>query len=165
MTKAVWTGAVTAAAVLFLSSPVMADQKTATVTINADIKAKAKLDVSPSTISFDDPADPTTTMTATAPVTVSVKARTAATNNVTLTVQSDHDLQAGSDNIAIGNLSWTAGGELTAGTMVNQPSAASLGSWTGSGNHTGDQTYKLANSWTYNIGVYSATITYTLTAP
>jgi hypothetical protein len=41
----------------------------------------------------------------------------------------------------------------------------SLGSWTGGGSQAGTQTYKLVNSWDYKTGTYTATITYTLTAP
>ena len=43
--------------------------------------------------------------------------------------------------------------------------AVSLGSWTGSGNQSGTQTYTLDNSWSYNTGNYGTTVTYTLTAP
>jgi hypothetical protein len=39
------------------------------------------------------------------------------------------------------------------------------GSWTGPGSRTGTFDYFLANSWSYVPGVYSAGITYTLTAP
>ena len=49
------------------------------------------------------------------------------------------------------------------GTMGT--TATSLGSWTGGGNAAGTQTYQLANSWNYRTGIYTATITYTLTAP
>ena len=48
---------------------------------------------------------------------------------------------------------------------MNKAAAQSLGSWTGSGNRAGTQTYKLANSWSYATGAYSTSVTYTLTAP
>ena len=79
-------------------------------------------------------------------------------------MQADDDLLSGTDAIPIGNLTWTAGGDLTAGTM-SSASAVSLGSWSGPGTKSGAQVYKLANSWSYVTGNYTAVITYTLTAP
>jgi hypothetical protein len=63
-------------------------------------------------------------------------------------------------------LKWTGtGAGFAAGpttmTNVNQSAA----SWTGSGNHSGTQSFALDNSWSYATGSYTATITYTLTSP
>jgi hypothetical protein len=157
-----------AAALLFLSSPVFAQaaSDTATVTVSAAVNAKAKLTLGANTVSFPD-ADPTATpsIVATA-LTVDVKARTSSAGSVTLTVLSGGDFVSGSDSIGIANLTWTASGSgMAAGTM-SKTTAQALGTWAGSGNHTGmTQTYALANSWTYATGAYSASITYTLTAP
>jgi hypothetical protein len=167
MTKAVWSAAAAAATVLFVASPVFAaSTDTKTLNVSATVNARAKLTLSAGSISFGD-ADPDTTATITqaTPLTVDVKTRTAAASNVTLTVLADGDLMSGSDPIAINNLTWTTGAGLSAGTM-SSTAAVSLGSWTGSGNHTGmTQTYSLANSWTYAVGNYTAIVTYTLTAP
>jgi len=166
MTKAVWSAAAAAATVLFVASPVLAQSvDTKTLNVSATVSARAKLTLSSASVSFAD-ADPDVTPSiAATPLTVDVKTRTAAASNVTLTVLADGDLVSGSDAIAINNLTWTAGAGLSAGTM-SKTAAVSLGSWTGSGNHTGmSQTYALANSWTYATGSYAAVVTYTLTAP
>lgn len=166
MTKAVWSGVLTAAALLLFSTPTFAQATdTGSVTISATVNPKAKLTLGTGSVTFND-ADPETVplLTATGDVTVDVKSRTAAANTVTLTVQSGGNLTNGTDSIAIGNLTWTASGTgFVAGTMGT--SASSLGSFAGGGTQSGSQTYKLVNSWTYRTGTYTATITYTLTAP
>jgi hypothetical protein len=135
----------------------------ATLTVNASVNSKAKLTLSAATISFAD-ADPdvTPTISATA-LDVAVKARKG-TGNVTLAVKADGPLTSGSDTIALTNLTWSATGSgFAAGAMAT--SDTSLGTFSASGNFLGTQTYKLANSWAYATGSYSATITYTLTVP
>lgn len=168
MTKAVWSGVVTGVAAVLLSSTPAFAQATAgaTVTVSATVNPKAKLTVDAGSVTFND-ADPDVTplLTATAALGLNVRSRTAAASNVTLTVQSGGDLtNADSETIPIANLTWTATGTgYVAGTMGT--SASSLGSWTGGGNEIGTQTYQLVNSWSYRTGTYTATITYTLTAP
>ena len=168
MTKAVWSGVLTGvAAILLCSTQAFAQAATAgaTVTVSATVNPKAKLTVGAASVTFND-ADPDVTplLTATAALSLNVRSRTAAASNVTLTVQSGGDLTSGSDTIPIANLTWTATGTgYVAGTMGT--TASSLGSWTGGGNELGTQTYQLVNSWNYRTGTYSATITYTLTAP
>ena len=166
MTKACRRMALTAAAVLLFSTQAFAQATHGgSVTVSAQVNAKAKLTLGSATASFDD-ADPDTTplLTATSAISIDVKARTGASDNVTLTVLAGGDLTNGSDTIPIGNLTWTVtGSNFAAGTMAT--SAVSLGSWTGGGNQSGTQTYKLVNSWSYRTGLYQATITYTLTAP
>jgi hypothetical protein len=98
-------------------------------------------------------------------MTVDVKGRTSAGSNVTLTVFSNQDLTSGSDAIGIANLTWTATGTGFAAGTMNKTTAQTVGSWTGSGSRAGAVTLKLANSWAYNAGSYTATLTYTLTAP
>ena len=165
--KAVWGGILKGAALVAFSGQAYAqavDSKT--VTVSATVNAKAKLTLSSSSASFAD-ADPDVTPILSAPaITVDVKTRTASANGVTLTVLAGGDLtNAASDTIAISNLSWTVGGTtgFTAGTM-SATTAQSLGTF-GSGSASDTQTYKLVNSWSYKTGSYSATITYTLTAP
>ena len=166
MTKAVWSAAAAAATVLFVASPVFAAGDTKTLNVSATVSARAKLTLSAAAIAFGD-ADPdvTANIPADTALTVDVKTRTGAAGNVTLTVLSDGDLISGSDSITIDKLKWTGGGGLVDGTMSHS-SAVSLGSWTGSGNHTGmTQNYTLVNDWAYATGNYHAIVTYTLTAP
>ena len=91
--------------------------------------------------------------------------KTGSASTATLTVLAAGDLTSGTDTIAISNVTWTAtGAGFVAGTM-NKTTAQSAGSWTGSGNRSGTFSYFLANSWSYPTGSYTATTTYTLTAP
>lgn len=165
MKKAVWSGIVTAAAILVLGTPAFAQTVTEGILVTANINSKAKLTLGTPTLVFAD-ADPDDFPTIAAPAfTVAVKARTTAGAAVTLTVLSDDDLLSGSDAIAISALTWAASGTgFSAGTS-NKTTAQTVGAWSGSGNQAGTQTYSLANSWTYATGIYTATLTYTLTVP
>jgi len=137
------------------------------VTISATVSAAAVLTVSTATLTFPS-ADPDGTPSITATegvVNITAKARTGAASPVTLTLRAAADLKSGSDTIAITNITWLASGTgFVAGTM-SASTDQTVASWTGSGNRTGTQAFSLANSWDYPAGSYSATATYTLTAP
>jgi len=155
-----------AAVVLLSSAPVAAQQTaTANVTATASVNAKAKLDVI-GAVAFGDADPDLTPIIAATALNISVKARTGANQAVTLTVQAGGDFtETGGGTIGISNLTWlVTGGGFVAGTAASA-SAVSVGSWTNSGNQSGTQTYRLANSWAYATGSYSVTLTYTLTAP
>jgi hypothetical protein len=166
MKKAVWSGLV-AVGMLALATPVFAQQTdTKSLTVNASVLAKAKLDLNAASISFpDQDPDAVAVIPAAAALLIDVKARTSANGSVTLTVQAGGPLTSGTNTIAISALKWTvAGAGMVAGTAST--TAVSVGSWTGSGNRNNlTQNYTLDNSWAYNTGTYSATLTYTLTAP
>jgi hypothetical protein len=140
------------------------DQKN--LTVNASIESLATLALGQSAIHFTN-ADPDTTPSIAATenaVTVSSKVRLTTGNTATLTHVAGGDLTSGSDTIAISNVTWTASGTgYVAGTM-NKTTGQSAGSWTTNGNHTGTFSYFLANSWSYAVGTYTATTTYTLAA-
>jgi len=154
------------AVLAFAGTVTFAATDTKTVSVSATVSATAKLAISAATLTFPD-ADPDTTPSISATegaLTITAKGKTSAAGNITLVVKSDGPLTSGTDTIAISNLTWTAGGAgYVAGTM--NTSDQSVGSWTGSGTYAGTQTYALANSWTYVTGSYTATLTYTLTAP
>jgi hypothetical protein len=138
------------------------------VTVSATVSATAKLTLNTAAVSFADSDPDTTPLITGAPVvSVTAKGKTAAGSNITLTVLAGDDLKSGTDTIGVANVTWTVAGDgFSAGTMDKSPNpAVSLGSWAGSGNHSGTQTYLLANSWDYATGNYSMTVTYTLTAP
>ena len=169
MKKAVWSGIMAAAGVLALSTSVYAQQTAnGTVNVTANVNAKAKLTINGLTttsISFAD-ADPDVSATvAAAPLSIAVKARTTGNGAVTLTVRASQNLTSGTDTIAISALKWTSTGTNFAANGTSATSEVSVLSATGSGNHTGTQTYALDNSWAYATGTYSTTLTYTLTAP
>ena len=137
------------------------------LTVNATVSARASLSFGQNAINFPD-ADPDVTASIPATenaVTVTAKIRTGASSTATLTPLAGGDLTSGTDTITIGNVTWTASGTgFQAGTM-NSGTAQTAGIWTGSGNRSGSFSYFLANSWSYATGNYSASSTYTLTAP
>ncbi len=164
--RTVWGGVLTAAAVLLFSGQAFAQATdTANVTVSATVSAKAKLTVGSATVSFADANPDVTPLLSAAAVSVDVKARTSAAGSVTLTVLAADDLSNGTDAITIDNLTWTVTGTNFAAGTMSKATAVSVGAWTGSGTQAGTQTYKLVNSWSYVTGSYSASITYTLTAP
>jgi hypothetical protein len=140
---------------------------TRTATATATVNGLAKLTLSSSTLVFPD-ADPDTVTSIPAngsPLTITAKARTSVGSVVTLVVKSSGNLQSGLDTIPASQVRWTATGTgFVAGTM-SDAAAQTVGSWVSSGSWTGTQTYTLRNAWTYAVGTYTATLTYTLTAP
>lgn len=167
MKKAVWSAVAVAAVVLLGSSSALAQQTaTANLTVTANVNAKAKLTLGTGAINFADADPDTTTSYTSAPFSVDVKARTTSAGNVLLTVKASGDLASGGDAIAINTLTWAATGTgFTTTGANNKTTAQTLGSWTGSGNPSGTQTLSLPNLWSYNTGVYTVTLNYTLTAP
>jgi hypothetical protein len=166
MLRRFWIGVALAA---FLLAPVAAFAATDSqvLTINATVAARAKLVLAPTTINFPD-ADPDLVPSISAnenSVNVLASVRTSSAGVSTLTCLANGNLDSGSDQIAISNVSWTSGGAgYLAGTMSNALAQA-VGSWTGSGSRVGTLNYFLANSWAYAPGSYTQTVTYTLTSP
>jgi len=170
MKKAVWSGIIVAVGMLALSTPAFAQAASANanVTVNANVNAKAKLTISANNIAFPTTGDPDSNpvLAATSALTIDGKARTSASGNVTLTVLAGGDLDSGSATIAISNLTWTSTGAVfNASGVSNASTAQPVASFSGSGSYSGSQSYSLVNSWAYTTGNYSATLTYTLTAP
>ena len=156
-----------AAIALALVQPLGAATATSNITMTATVSDAATLIVSLAALTFPN-ADPDTVPSVAATqgaVTITARARTSGGSTVTLTLLAASDLTSGGDTIAISNMTWTVGGAgFVAGTM-SRLAAQSVASWTNSGNRTGTQTFALANSWSYPTGNFSATATYTLTAP
>ena len=138
-----------------------------TFTLSVNLAARAKLEFGSLALSFlDSNPDSVPSVPANVnPLSVTSSARTGSSLTTTLTCLASGDLTTGSDTIPIGNMSWTATGSgYVAGTMSNSTGQAA-GSWAGSGKRAGTFSYYLASSWLYITGVYSTTITYTLTGP
>lgn len=152
---------------LAIPAVVHAASDSKTLTINAVVANRAKLTIAPLTINFPD-ADPDVVNPIPASenaVTVSSRVRTGSASVSTLTCLANGDLLDGASTIPISNVTWTStGGGYVNGTM-NNGVAQAAGSWTGSGLNAGTFSYFLANSWAYNIGNYTQTVLYTLTAP
>jgi hypothetical protein len=150
-----------------LTQPVGATSTTGNIPVSATIGAQATLALSLSAVSFPN-ADPDTTSSIAAAegaITITTNTRTTAGSTVTLTVLTSDDLRSGSDTIAIANVTWTTTGTGFSSGWLSKTTAQIVGQWTGPGSRSGTQTYSFANSWTYAAGTYSATATYTLTAP
>ncbi|MBZ5537421.1 MAG: hypothetical protein LAO31_15810 [Acidobacteriia bacterium] len=165
--KILMTITVVAGAALILSTAAFAASDSKTLTINATISARAELVLAPTTINFADNS-PTTVSSVSAdnPVAVTARVRTGKATAATLTVASANDLTSGSDTIPISAVSWTASGAPFIAGTLNKASAQSGATFgNGSGTYNGTYSFFLANNWTYNTGSYSATVTYTLTAP
>lgn len=168
------TGLATLAAALLglaaLPSAADAASATADLTIGATVSARATLTLGAASIDFAD-ADPDTVPSipsTPASVAVTAKVRTGNGNQPTLTVVADGPLTDGGSGatIPISAVTWTASAApFIAGTMndATAQSAATFGN--GSTQATGSFSYFLANNWSYNVGTYTATATYTLSAP
>jgi len=160
------TGNYSGTVALRLTVPGAAAQ-TQTVTLSTNIAARAKLEFGLAAMSFRD-ENPDTVPSIPANVnalSVTSSARTGSSQTATLTCLASGDLIAGTNIIAISNMTWTATGTgYQAGTM-NKGTAQTAGSWTGSGQRVGTFSYFLVNSWSYTVGNYSTSINYTLTAP
>jgi len=99
-------------------------------------------------------------------VSVRAFAVTKTSNTLKLNVVGNSDLTAGGDTIAIGAISWTAGGAGYAGGTMALTSVEA-GSWTGSVLHwhEGSFTYSFLRDYVNQApGAYTATATYTLSA-
>ena len=135
--------------------------------LTAGASSTANLRINSTTVTFLN-ADPDTTPVITASegaISITADAKTSKHSTVALTVVAGGDLKSGVNTIAISNITWTAAGSgFVAGTL-SKTTPRTVGSWAGSGNRTGTVTFKLANAWTYATGTYTATLTFTLTAP
>ncbi len=144
---------------------------TAGVTVTAEIVPTATLTLSNTTITFSGHESPPTPMAASENgSTVQATFRTATATPGTLVVQANGDLtNAASDTIPISALKSTATntlGSFFAAGPITWSSSSAVQVGTGpSGDYTGTFSWALDNSWTYATGTYSATATYTLTAP
>ena len=166
MMKAVWTGAIAAAAVLLVSGDAFAQTTVnGAVNVNVNVNARAKLQITaPDPVDFPDTDPDTSSILSATPFAIDVKARTTAAANVTLTVSAP-DLSGPGGTIGIAALRYAGAGAGFAALTPFSNTATSAGSWTGSGNRSGTHTYSLLNSWAYNTGAYGTTVTYTLTVP
>ncbi len=152
---------------LGLAGSAWAAEDTKDLTIYAKVSAKAKLALDPTQITFDvDDADPDTGQPIAADYPVNVTAKFRTTVTAQLTVSANSDLVDGGKSIAIGNVTWESSSPdfATTGTMKKN-TAVTVASFNGSGTRTGSLNFFLANKWEYTPGNYTATATYTLTAP
>ncbi len=136
------------------------------VTATFVVTSQSSLKISSASLTFPN-ADPDTVgqiRASEGPLSVTVSSRSTPGSVINLSVQASDDLRSGLSTIAVSALTWTASGSgFVGGTMSK--TAQTVGSWTTTGNTTGLLTFSLRNAWTYSVGNYGTTITYTLTVP
>lgn len=133
----------------------------------AAAQVRLELSISPVSVSFAS-ANPDVSPTITAaPVVATIRIRGNA-GPWSLSVLANGDLLSSSSFVDITNVSWTAtpAPPYQNGTLsktVAQRVASGVGNVNPAQN--GSITFRLANSWTYNTGVYTQTVVFTLSAP
>jgi len=138
------------------------------ILVPAAAAQRVNLAISPSTITFAS-ADPDATPSIVAPpITVTYEVDKNGGGSWDISLLASGDLTAGSATISISNVTWTASPtpRFQAGTLSSTV-AQTLASGTANVNKPLDGTviFRLANSWTYNVGSYSTSVVFTLTAP
>jgi hypothetical protein len=150
-----------------LAATPAAQSDTRNATISANVGTLANLTVSSTSVSFPD-SDPDAVPQVNAlggPLTITTKARATRGSQVRLTVQANGPLRSGLNTIAAAAITWTStGAGFVAGTL-SSTAPVTVGTWTGSGSRSGTQTLMFQNLWTYASGTYTASLTYTLSAP
>ena len=126
------------------------------------------LSISPSVISIPS-ADPDVVPVVTsAPVSVNYRVRQNSQGSWQLTVVANGDLESGAATIDISAVSWSATPAPPFQNGMLSKSVAQIVA-SGSGNQaspaTGSLTFSLANSWTYDVGIYTQTLVFTLSTP
>lgn len=142
-------------------------QQSKTFTLSPTVAAMAKLKLGLLTLNFPD-QDPDGFPSVSAdvnPLSVTSSARTGSNSTATMTCLAGGDLVSGTHSIPISNMSWTSSGSGYLPGTMSRTIAQNAGSWRGPGQYTGTFTYFLTNLWSYVIGNYSTTISYTLNAP
>jgi hypothetical protein len=127
------------------------------------------LTVTPKAITFPASDPDAVPLISAAPVQIDYRVRQIQGNQSwTLTVIANGDLASGPSTVDISNVSWVAtpAPPLRNGTL-SRTVAQLLASGTGTINPTahGQITFRLVNAWTYDAGIYTQTLTFTLTTP
>ena len=151
--------------VAFLAAAPADGQTSATATLSANLGALAKLSFSSNSIGFTDGDPDQLPQIDAGPITITAKSRAGSSGVVSLTVQAADDLRSGVNIIPADALSWTVTGAGFAAGTVSRTTPQVVATWKGSGIHTGTQTYRFRNRWTYATGTYTVTLLYTLTSP
>jgi hypothetical protein len=128
---------------------------------------RLEISVSPTSISFPAANPDLSPVIAAAPVVVTVRIRQSS-GPWSLTVLANGDLLAGPSTVDITNVSWTATpAPPFQNGVLSKTVAQRMASGTGNVNPATNAsvTFRLANSWNYDAGVYTQTVIFTLSAP
>lgn len=153
--------------VLSLAVSLDAPAQSVSATLSASMPPLARLSLSSNSLSFPD-ADPDLVPQVPAsggPITITAKARAANNGLVTLTVQASDDLRSGVYVLPATLITWTGSGPGFVNGTLSRTTAQVVGTWLGSGVHTGTQAFRFENRWTHPAGIYSVTLIYTLSSP
>lgn len=126
------------------------------------------LSVTPTTIAFPSSSPDVAPVLLSVPVEVTYRVQQNLQRPWTLTLLALGDLSSGTSTIEIANVSWVAtpAPPFQNGTLsrtVAQRLAAGTGNVTPAA--YGQITFRLPNAWTYDAGVYTQVVTFTLSAP
>jgi hypothetical protein len=126
------------------------------------------LSISPSVIAFPSADPDTVPIISAVPVTIQYRIRVNNREPWHMTVLAGGDLISGESTVDISAVSWiaTPAPPFRSGTLsktVAQTLAAGVGNVVPVTN--GSVTFRLANSWTYDAGIYTQVIIFTLSAP
>ena len=128
---------------------------------------RLELSVSPASVSFPSVDPDVSPLVPAAPIVVTIRVRQN-DGPWSLTALAGGDLIAGPATVDITNVSWTAtpAPPFQNGTL-SKTVAQQMASGTGNVNPAtnGSVTFRLANSWNYSAGLYTQTVTFTLSAP
>jgi hypothetical protein len=127
-----------------------------------------QLTVSPRTITFASANPDTSPTVAAAPISVTVRVKGPNTVQWHLSLLADGDLVSGASTIPISNVTWTAtqAPPFQDGTLSRTTAqTVAGGSGTLNPGKTSTLTFSLVNSWLYDAGTYTQTLTFTLSSP
>lgn len=144
-----------------------ASAQTRTATVNVSINGLARMSLSVNAVTFPDsnPSLVSQVAPTSGPLTITVKTRTPLNSTVRLSVLASDNLRSGLRTIPASVITWTASGTGFIPGTLNRTTPQSVGSWIGSGARTGTQSLLFANSWSYPVGTFTLTMTYTLSSP
>jgi len=139
------------------------------VGFHRDVAAqRLDLGISPAVITVPSVDPDTMPVLTSSPVQVNYRVRQNNRQTWLLTVVANGDLVSGPSTIDISTVSWTASpsppfqngtlSKTTAQTVATGPGNVASPS-------TGTLTFRLANSWTYDAGIYTQTLVFTLSTP
>ena len=153
-----------------LSSPsrwlVIGGLTAASVALSARSAAAQFIQLQPTTITFAAADPDTVPLISASPIRITYIALGQGANPWTITVEAEGQLVSGTSTIPISNVSWIATPTPTFrnGTLSTVPQVLATG--TGLALlQSGDVTFRFTNSWNYNVGTYTQTVTFTLSSP
>lgn len=155
------------ALVLLPAGNLLAASANQPLNMSAQVSSQAKIALNVSAINFVEffndnppnlPADEN-------PVAITIKAKTGNNSTVTLTFLASGDLEEPHHTIPINLVRWTATGAGFQNGTMSKTTSQTVGTWTGPGSHAGSLSFFLDLSAPQATGTYTATGTFTLTAP